>query len=681
MPDPPRARPAPTLPWESLDERGPSGAALGARIVITGARFPLLASPVDLGRLSLRNRVVCLPHGLFYANRMTLRPTARHVGYYAARAAGGAALICCESSVASTDGLMGGPLVLSGDPGCVPGYQAIADAVHAHGARVAGQITHYGAEAATRVTKRPALGPSSLPTPAQQQLPRPMTRADMDRVLDDFVAAAHNFAAAAFDAVEIKIAHDGLLRQFLSPLTNDRHDEYGASAQARVRYPLEIAAAIRAALPEAVALGVRFVADEYVPGGYDLEAGLAYGRMLDESGLFDYISSDVGIVASLDTVIPSMGLPEAHYSEAAFTRLSKSCLTPVIAAGLIRTPAFAERVLAEGKAAAVGLARPMLADPDWAVKAFTGRAAEIRPCTNCNDRCVHNSMLGVPTACTVNPLAGGAERLPAASASKSRVLVVGGGPAGLEAARVAASLGHVARLVEAREELGGQLRLAAAAGDRTGWGDWLAWITRELDRVGVDVSLGHTIAADELKDAQHVVIATGSVPGPVQPAGPDTISVDDFLGSPRTAARIVVIDAGFAGAPFWTTALEAAARGAEVVAVTPAEVPCGEFDLSTLLHLRRRLLDAGVTVLAGHALAGPGSPTHVTVAERASGRAREIAADLVVESGHRQPIDLSPAVQRLDGVTVVGDAVAPRSVADAIRDGNEAITAFTAALE
>lgn len=628
--------------------------------------------------MSLRNRVVCLPHGLFYADRMTLRPTARHVGYYTARAEGGAALICCESSVASRDGVMGGPLVLSGDPGCIAGYGAIADAVHAHGARVAGQITHYGAEAATRVTKRPAIGPSPLPTPAQQQLPRPMTQADMDRVLDDFVAAAGNFAAATFDAVEIKIAHDGLLRQFLSPLTNDRSDRYGGSAEARIRYPLEIAAAIRAALPDHVALGVRFVADEYLPGGYELEAGLAYGRMLDQSGLFDYISSDVGIVASLDTVIPSMGLPEAHYSEAAFTRLSKSCSTAVIAAGLIRTPAFAERLLADGKAAAIGLARPMLADPDWAVKALTGRSAEIRPCTNCNDRCVQNSMLGVATACTVNPLAGGAERLPAPAPSRSRVLVVGGGPAGLEAARVAAELGHVVRLVEAREELGGQLRLAAAAGDRTGWGHWLGWITRELDRVGVDVSLGQRIGAGELADAPpgHVVIATGSVPAPVEVAGPHTISVDDFLGSRTSAARIVVIDAGFAGAPFWTTALEAAARGADVVAVTPAEVVCGEFDLSTLLHLRRRLLDAGVTVLAGHVLAGPGSPTHVIVTERGSGRSREIPADLVIESGHRRPAELYSALERLASVTIVGDAVTPRSVADAVREGNEAIIAF-----
>lgn len=648
---------------------------------VASQQFPLLASAVDLGRLSLRNRVVCLPHGLFFADLSTLRPTARHVAYYAARAEGGAALICCESSVASRDGAMAGPLVLSGDEGCVDGYRAIADAVHARGARVAGQITHYGAEAATRVTKRPPLGPSSLPDPAQAQLPRPMTHADMERVRDDFVAAAGNFVAAGFDAVEIKIAHDGLLRQFLSPLTNDRGDEYGGSPEARIRYPLEIAAAIRAALPEHVALGVRFVADEYLSGGYDLDAGLAFGEMLDQSGLFDYISSDVGIVASLDTVIPSMGLPEAHYAEAAFTRLTESCSTPVIAAGLIRTPAFAERLLAEGKAAAIGLARPMLTDPDWAAKALTGRAAEIRPCTNCNDRCVHNAMLGIPSTCTVNPLAGGTERLPGAAASPLRVLVVGGGPAGLEAARVAAELGHAVRLVEAQEQLGGQLRLAAAAGDRTGWADWLGWIERELERLGVDVSLGYRIGADGLGDleADHVVVATGSLPAPVESAGPDTVSVDDFLGSDRTAARIAVVDTGFAGAPFWTTALQAAGRGAEVVAVTPAEAVCGEFDLSTSLHLRRKLHDAGVTVLTGHVLAGPASLNGVTVTERGSGQSREIPADLVVESGRRLPAELSLAAESPAGVTVIGDAVTPRSVADAVQEGNEVIVALDAA--
>ncbi|MBM3676902.1 MAG: mycofactocin system FadH/OYE family oxidoreductase 2, partial [Actinobacteria bacterium] len=389
------------------------------------SRYPHLASPVRVGPCELRNRVALLPHGLFFADPRELVPTDAHVAYYRERARGGAGLVCTESSVVSLDGRQGAPLVLSSDPRCIPGYRRIADAVHAEGARVAGQLTHYGNQAAAAVTKAPLLGPSALPDAALREPARPLDTEGMARIRDDFVAGARNLAEAGFDLVELKVAHDGLLRQFLSPLTNDRADAYGGSFENRVRYPLEVARAVRAEVGGAVALGVRLVLDECLPGGYDLDGGIAMAELLVASGLFDYVNADVGIWASVHMVVPPMSIPEG-YGEGAFARAASALDVPVIAFGRIQTPDYAEQVLAEGKAAVVGMARQLIADPHWARKALTGDGSSIRPCTYCNQLCVGNGMKLLPVSCTVNPLVGDGETRPVPPTTGRRVVVVGG---------------------------------------------------------------------------------------------------------------------------------------------------------------------------------------------------------------------------------------------------------------
>ncbi len=442
--------------------------------------FPMLGSPLSLGPIRIRNRVVQLPHGLYFAERAAQLPTERHVDYYARRAAGGVGLIIMESSVVSDDGRGQHPLTLSSDSAARDGYRAIADAVHREGGRMGCQLTHFGNQAASALTLQPLIGASSLGDPMLREQARAMRAADLERVRQDFVLAANNFIEAGFDAVEVKLADDGLLRQFMSPLTNVRGDSYGGSAENRLRFPLEVLAAVRDRIGDGSALGVRLVLDEHYEGGYGLEEGLAFASLLGASGLVDYISSDVGISAAIHWVIPPMGVAEG-YAEDAFARAARTSGVPLIACGQISTPEYAERILREGKAAGIGMARQLLTDPDWALKALSGHPERIRPCSRCNQLCMRNSSTFAVTSCTLNPLAGNGERFePARKDRIGRVTVVGGGPAGMEAARVLGERGHCVNLIEASDHLGGRIELAARCGGRNGWSPYLRWLEGEL---------------------------------------------------------------------------------------------------------------------------------------------------------------------------------------------------------
>ena len=646
----------------------------GGRDRLPGVPFPLLASPVKLGPMQLRNRLALLPHGLFYADRSQLVATDRHIEYYAARARGGVGLVCLESSVVSRDGMLGSPLIQSSDARAVAPYRRIVEAVHAEGAKVCGQLTHFGNQGSSAATRQALLGPSRLPDLALREQPRPMDASDMARIRADFATGAAHMVEAGFDAVELKVGHDGILRQFLSPLTNDRTDQYGGSIENRLRYLLQVTEAVRRAAGPDVAVGIRLGIDEHVPGGYGLDEGVAFAKGFEASGLVDYISSDAGIFASVHTVVPPMSIPEGFHEDA-IERVTRAVSVPVIAFGRIWRPEHAERLLAEEKAAVIGMARALLADPELPNKAFGGHAERIRPCTACNQLCVGNSAKVLPVSCTVNPYAGHGEHRPEARPGGT-VVVVGGGPAGQEAARAAAEDGRRAILFEAAPELGGQLALAARTAGRDGWRPYLDWLAAELERLGVDVRLGTVAEADHVREAdpELVVLACGAT----SPAGLDgAVDLDAFLTGEQIARRVAVIDQGAAGPPLWTAALEAAMRGAsEVTLVTPLPAVGGDLDGTTFLTLYGDLTRRGVRFLTDHVVTGLDGTT-VTALNVYSGSETSFEADLAVSSAPRRPAAdaLAEALGDLRPV-VVGDALAPRDAAHAIREGQEAIAAL-----
>jgi 2,4-dienoyl-CoA reductase-like NADH-dependent reductase (Old Yellow Enzyme family) len=633
--------------------------------------FPLLTSPVALGPMALRNRMALLPHGLFYADRNRLVATERHVEYYSARARGGVGLVCLESSVVSRDGMMVAPLMLATEPAAGDGYRRIAEAVHAEGAKVCGQLTHYGNQGSSVSNRAPLLGPSRLPDIALREAARPVDGEVMARLCVDFAAGAACLAEAGMDGVELKVGHDGILRQFLSPLTNDREDEYGGSIANRMRFVLEVTEAVRAAIGSGVALGIRLGLDEHLPGGYGVEDAIEFTRAFEGSGLVDYISSDAGVFASVDRVVPPMGLT-AGSEEETIRRTAQATGLPVIAFGGIRTPEHGERILAEGSVAVIGMARAMLADPEFANKAIAGTPERIRPCTACNQQCVGNSQIIVPVTCTVNPFVGYGERPPRdrPGIRARRVVIAGGGVAGQEAARVAAEAGHSVTLLEAADRLGGQLALAATAPGRAGWRPYLDWLAAELERLKVDTRLGlaATVADVSAMRPDLVVIACGSTTEPALKGGLD---VDTFLTGGISGRRVALVDRGAAGMPLWSAALVACERGAaEVTVVTPLPLVGGELDGTTFLTVYAELRRREVRMLTDHVVTDRLPGGELELMQVYSGAISQLECDVVVTSSPRRPAggELAAGLAAVTTVTV-GDAVAPRQAYDAIREG------------
>ena len=449
-----------------------------------------------------------------------------------------------------------------------------------------------------------------------------------------------------------------------------------AALENRMRYVLEVTAAVREQVGRGVAVGIRLGLDEFLPGGYGLEDGVAFARAFEASGLVDYLSADAGVFASIHAIVPPMSMPEGFFEDA-IARTAEATSLPVIAFGRIRRPEHAERLVAEGKAAVVGMARALLADPELPNKAFAGQPERVRPCTACNQLCVGNSQKLLPVSCTVNPYAGYGEHRAHAGAG-GRVVVIGGGPAGQEAARAAAEDGRAVTLFEARRELGGQLALAAATGARDGWRPYLDWLASELERLGVDIRLGHMATAGDVRaeDPDLVVLACGSTPSP----GLDgAIDLDAFCAGDTVAPRVALVDQGAAGAPLWTAALEASLRGAgEVTIVTPLPSIATDLDGTTFVTLYGELNQRGVRFVTDHAATALDGTTLSTV-NVYSGAAGTVHADLVVVSTMRRAVGdaLAAGLHDLRTVTV-GDALAPRDASHAIREGQEALAAGVA---
>ena len=641
--------------------------------------FPHLASPVAFGPMRLRNRVVLLPHGLTWARRDERLPTERSREYYAGQARGGVGLVCMESAIVSLSGEQRVPLVLCSDPRAVDGYARIGEAVHAEGAVISGQLNHYGFEAEQRLTRRPLLAPSRIPSTVRREQAKPMSRDDLDEVRDAFVQGARNYAAAGLDAVEIKAGLDGLMRQFLSPLHNERDDEYGGSAENRVRYLIEVGGAIRDAIGPDLALGVRLGVDEYAPGGYEVADAIAFARALEASGHFDWISAAFGGHAAVDRAVSPMAIEEG-FGVSRIARLAAATTLPIVAIGRIHRPAHAEQILADGHASAIGMARELIAEPDWANKALGGTPEQIRPCTACNQLCIGNLFDILPIGCVVNPHMGFGHRRVRVAAPPSSVVVVGGGPAGLEAARVAAEDGHAVTLLERSGALGGQLAIAARASKRDGWTPYLDWLARELERLGVDVRLDVNADRDGVLALAPdlVVVAAGSVPG--ETGLSPVLTLDEFLAGEASAPRVAAVDCGLSGIGLWSAAIEAGVRGAsELTVVTAQPLVGGDIDWPTAVTVRGALFARRARLVPDSAATSL-QDGRLVATNLYSGEQIEVEVDLVIASPQRVVAggELAASLDAAGGprVITVGDAVAPRDAAAACREGQDAMRAL-----
>ena len=475
----------------------------------------MLFSPFKIRDVELHNRLVFQPH--FTAlGTLDGQPTDAHVAYHEERARGGVALIIFESQAIHPTGKMSRRFINAWDPAVIPLLRNITDAVHAHGTKIISQLTHAGH---TSLEHPPHImwAPTQMPEPSSHFSTKAMDEDDIRTVIDGFAVSARNAVEAGFDGIEIKVAHDGLLRSFASPFFNHRVDRYGGSFENRMRLSLEVLEAIKKETGETYPVGVRICLNEFTTFGYGLDYGMKMVEYLEASGLVDYMNSDAGSFSSYWMEIPPAAVAPDDFQKLN-AALKHGSRLPVIAFGRITPPQRAEDMLRAGEADLIGMARQLLTDPETPNKLKAGRRDLVRLCVACNDACIYQVGQEKAIRCIHNPSGGRErelnERLVTRADASRRIVIVGGGPAGLKVAEIAAKRGHNVTLLERESVLGGQVRLAAKQPEHAIIGEVTRYLEAAVADRGVDLRLGVPATPALLREleADVIVIATGSEP-------------------------------------------------------------------------------------------------------------------------------------------------------------------------
>jgi mycofactocin system FadH/OYE family oxidoreductase 2 len=660
----------------------------------SGTQYRHLFTPLRLGPVVVPNRIVFSAHLTNYATDGL--PTEQHAAYYEARAAGGAGLIITEEHSTHRTDWPYEKLIHGFNPQVIPGYRRITDRVHAHDVPILAQINHNGGQASSMYSRLPVWAPSPVPDPLFREVPKAVEAHEIAEIVDGYALVAAHCMEGGFDGVELQCSHSSIVRGFLSPATNRRSDRYGGSLANRARLLLEIVDAVRGTIGDQRALGVRLCGDELIEGGTGIEDAVDVARLVDATGQVDYINTSIGVAtATLFMIEASMQIPPG-YAMFIPSAIREAVSVPVVGVGRFKDPLQADRALGDGLCDLVGVVRGQIADPDFAAKARSGHAIDIRTCLSCNQECVGRMGLNRWLGCIENPRAGReATTLPTPTRRRS-VVVVGGGPGGLQAAVTAAEHGHRVTLFEREERLGGQVRVAATVPSRAEFLD----ITRNLAvaarRLGVDLRTGvEATRADvdgERPDA--VIVATGARPSRPWWAGdhPQVVDVRDVLeGRARPAGEVVVVDElGFHQAT--STAELLADRGCRVEIVTPGMVVAQDLgvtlDMETWnvkahakgivqsvdlvpMGVRHHPGDGGAETDGDHRLV-------LSLQHHPTGTEVERWCDWVVCSVHQEPED--QLWRDLGGspfpVRRVGDCLAPRRAHAAVIEGHRAAVAL-----
>lgn len=643
--------------------------------------------PLQIKGVTIPNRVVRTAHG---TNIGSGRLNERLIAYHLARARGGVGLTILETLEMHYASPATG---LQLTPDMAERYRRLMDAVEPFGMVVFQQLWHSGN---TRLPRdgSPPWSASDVPNVRAKMVPIPMTRGMIDHIVDTFASTAAICEAGGLQGAEIHGAHSYLVQQFLSPLTNFRTDEYGGSLENRMRFLLEILRAVRDRVSSEFLLGVRLSTEE-AKGGLTAGDNAAIVERLQSESLIDFLDLSMGGYYAEPAMIGSMAEP-VGYQLPGSSIIAKVASVPVIVAGRFRTLEEASQVIAAGEADMVAMVRAHIADADLVRKTVEGRVEEVRPCLGCNHGCIGASQEGsLPhLGCTVNPVIGkeleiAEDQITLATDAKI-VLVVGGGPAGMEAARLAALGGHRVTLVEASPNLGGAVQLARLAPRRHGIADITDWQEREIYRLGVDVRLSNYFEAGDVRDfgADAVIVATGSTPRmdgyqTVAPGEiPDGIdqphvisTIELFTEKNRKLGRAAVVwdDVGhYEGIAACEYLLE---QGLEVTCVTGnlSFAHRMEHSFTALPALERLSAGNRFRELTRHKLIAI-KPGLVTLSAAYNEHHYDVSADTVVLISYNRPNrELAGELEDYPGeVMLVGDALSPRYLMLAIREGHMA---------
>ncbi len=653
--------------------------------------FTHIFQPVQLRHKTLKNRVVFGAHTTNMARDGL--PGDQHLAYYLERAMGGAAMIVVEPMpVHAAAVLTRGNFAHDTDAVIAP-FRRINEACQAHGTVMIQQLYHVGGHGDSDNSWHAHWSPSGGPSYHDSDGSHEMTEAEIEETIDGFVQAAIRCQKAGFDGVEVWAAYNGFLDQFWAPFSNQRTDQWGGSLENRTRASREVLRRIRAACGDDFIIGLAVNDDPNVEAALGREDTAEIVALHDAEGLMDYVTCGTGGYLDFYTLMPTFLYGEKLGVDLATLLKSVVRNAVVTAESHIRTPENANTVLGAGEADLVSIVRGQIADPHLVAKAEAGRPGDIRGCISCNQQCWGRRSRDYYISCLINPSVGheylwGGDRFEPAPTARS-VLVVGGGPAGLEAARVAAERGHRATLAEAGPKLGGQFRLAGLQPRRGQIGELIDWYERQLTQLGVDLRLNTYMDDDDIAafGADHVVLATGSLPAetgfqkalPHLPRLPglergNVWSVEDvMMQAARPGAHVVLLDEG----GNWRgcgTAWRLAEDGHQVTLVTPAAMVGKELERSaTDWPLRRTLAQLGVRFVTDAAISewtGDGA----MVQSLLTGQTQRVDADaLVLATTNRADMGLRDALaDKGIACQIIGDANAPRNAALAIFEGRQA---------
>jgi 2,4-dienoyl-CoA reductase-like NADH-dependent reductase (Old Yellow Enzyme family) len=650
--------------------------------------FPRLFQPLTLRHKTLKNRIV---FGAHTANMsVDGYPSERHLGYYRERARGGAAMIVVEPVPVHGAAVLTRGNFRFGDDDVIPHFRRITDTCHAFGTVMIQQLYHVGAHGDWDNSFHANWSPSGAPSMHDPDGSHAMSAAEIETTIAGFAAAALRAQKAGYDGIELMAAYNAIIEQFWSAHSNRRDDSYGGSFDKRMRFSREVLEAIRASVGEDFIIGMAISVDPGIPASLSLAEQIEIAQWHEERGLYDYVTIGTGSYYGGLPIIPPFLFEEklgTPFAEAMKQALSK---TIVQAESMIRTPENAEYIVASGRADLVSIVRGQIADPHLANKTREGRAEDIRGCLSCNQMCWGRRSRDYWISCLVNPSAGrefewDGDTFKPAPRPKS-VLVVGGGPAGLEAARVAAERGHRVTLTEATQELGGQFRLAGLQPRRAQITDLIQWYGRQLEKLQVEIRFGALMEADDVLEAgaDEVILATGSQPAMTgwQRAmperdklpgidAPNVWSVEDVMRrEAKLGKRVLVLDdSGNWRGP--GTAWHLAEKG-HVVSILTADAFVGR-DLvrtSADLEARARLKRLGVDFLTDSILVawhGDGA-TIRDISLRAD--RRQDFDSLVLSTTNVADSALADELSRRGiGYHAIGDCLSPRQAAAAIFEG------------
>jgi 2,4-dienoyl-CoA reductase-like NADH-dependent reductase (Old Yellow Enzyme family) len=648
---------------------------------VATARYGALFRPLQIAGVMVPNRIARAPHN---AGMPWLDVSDDFLHYHEERAKGGVGLIILgiagvHPSYTTT--------IPAHEDRVITGYRKLAARLHPYGTKIFQQLQHPGAALAARGTVPVSASP--VPNPRLGAIPpRAMTRSEIAEFVEHYARAAARVQQGGLDGVELHAAHGYLLTQFLSPALNRREDEYGGSLENRTRFAREILQAIRHEVGPDFAVGVRLSNTEEVVGGIDPAEAARIAARLEE--LVDFVDVSTSSYFRFHRFFSTMDTPLA-YEVADSELVTRAVTVPTIVTGRIMTLDDANRIVIDGAADMVSMVRPLIADPYLVTKAREGREAEIRPCIGTNQGCVGRFFTTGRLGCTVNPAAGRESTIPfdpPRAGSPKKVIVVGGGPAGMEAARSAALAGHSVELLELTRTLGGQVAIAARAPHRTDIGAITEWLASELNRLGVTVRLNALADPDLIVGLgpDEVVVATGSTPRgdgfqtnePRQPVrGVERRHVYTSwqvfgAGGRATIGRAALVHDDTGGYEAISVAEALVAAGAEVTFVHRHETVGAMVDYApaTVYPARERLEAAGVTFIPFGSIAEVTDEDVEIVLSRGPRRLR-IPADTVVLVGHNIPnTELADALQDAPfRVHVIGDAAGTRTLDDAIAAG------------